>query len=106
MEVVYKCMDRIILKNDNGELFLNHPLAFEDNMDEILVRTQIVENKLKRGWIGDLTYDTSPAIDIKDGEIGGFGMKNTFHDVLLANVKVWMCDEDSCITFEYRFLKK
>lgn len=106
MEVVYRHMDRIILKNDNGELSLNHPLAFEDNIDEILVRTQIVNDKLKRGWIGDLTYDTSPAVDIKDGEISGFGAKDTFHDVLLASVKIWMCDEDDVITFEYRFLKK
>jgi hypothetical protein len=106
MEVVYRCMDRIILKNDNGELSLNHLFAFEDNIDEILVRTQIVDDKLKRGWIGDLTYETSPAVDIKDGEINGFGAKDTFHDVLLASVKIWDSDVDSTITWEYRFLKK
>ena len=106
MEVVYERMDRVTLKNDNGELSLNHLLAFEDNIDEIVVRTQIVDDKLKRGWIGDLTYTTSPGIDIKDGDISGFGVKDTFYDVLLASVKIWMCDEDSAITWEYRFLKK
>ena len=106
MEVVYKQIEKIILKNDNGALSLNHICAFEDNIDEILIRTQVVEANLKRGWIGDLTYDTTPGLDIKDGEIGNFGARDTFYDVLLASVKIWMCDEDNVITWEYRFLKK
>lgn len=106
MEAIYKCVNKVTLKNDSGELFLNYPCAFEDNIDEILVRTPIVDTGLKRGWIGDLTYETEAGVNPKDMEINSFGTRDTFHDVLLASVKIWMCDEDGAITWEYRFLKK
>ena len=106
METVYRYVNKVVLKNDSDELFLNYPCAFEERIDEILVRTQVVNTKLKRGWIGNLTYETSPGKDIKDGEINDFGVKDTFHDVLLASVRIWDSDVDSVITWEYKFLKK
>lgn len=106
MEVVYEYVKRVVLKNDNGELFLNFPCAFEENVDEILVRTQVVNTDLKRGWIGDLTYETSPGKDIRDDRIDYDGARDIFHDVLLASVRIWESDVEGCITFEYRFLKK
>lgn len=106
METIYKYVHRVILKNNDEELFLNYPCAFEENTDEILVRTQIVNTNLRRGWIGDLTYDTKPGLDPQDGEINSFGAQGTFRDVLLASVKIWMCDDEGVITWEYRFLKK
>ncbi len=106
MKVVYEYVKRVILKNDDGELYLNEAYAFEENIDEILVRTQVVNTDLKRGWIGDLTYETSPGRDIQDDRIDYDGARDTFHDVLLASVRIWMCDTDGVITWEYRFLKK
>ena len=105
MEVVYERINRILLKNDNGELSLGHIYDFEDNRDEILIRTQVDELNLKRGWIGDLTYDTTPGLGVEDEEIWSFGARDTFRDVLLASVKVWSTD-NGIITWEYRFLKK
>ena len=104
METVYRCIDKIYLKNDNGEFVLNCFDAFDENIDEILIRTAIVYPNLKRGWIGDLTYVTEAGLNPKDMEINSFGARDTFYDVLLANVKIW--DTDGCITWEYRFLKK
>jgi hypothetical protein len=106
MEVIYQYVKRVVLKNDDGELFLNEAVAFEENIDEILVRTQVVNTDLKRGWIGDLTYETSVGKDVKDERIDCGVARDTFHDVLLANVRIWMCDTDGVITWEYRFLKK
>ncbi len=106
MELVYQCINRVVLKNKDGELFLNCPRAFEENIDEILVRTQIVNTDLERGWIGDLTYETTPGVEADDPTVSHGIEWNTFHDVLLANVRVWESDMEGCITWEYKFLKK
>ena len=104
METVYRSINKVILKNDDRELVLDYLEEFEENIDEILVRTLIVDPNLKRGWIGDLTYETEAGVNPQDMEINSFGARNTFHDVLLAHVRI--CDTDGCITWEYRFLKK
>ena len=104
MEAIYRCVNKVTLKNDSGELFLNYPCDFEENIDEILVRTQIVDPGLKRGWVGDLTYETEAGVDPKDMEINSFGARDTFHDVLLVSMRIY--DTDGCITWEYKFLKK
>ena len=106
MEVVYEYVKRVILKNNNGELFLNFPCSFEENVDEILVRTQVVNTDLKRGWIGNLTYETKAGQDVQDDRIDCGVAQDTFYDVLLASVRIWESDTEGCITFEYRFLKK
>lgn len=106
MEVAYRYVNKVTLKNDSGELFLNYPCSFEENTDEILVRTQIVNTELKRGWIGNLTYVTSPGKDIKDERIDYDDARDTFYDVLLTSVRIWMSDTDGVITWEYKFLKK
>lgn len=106
MEMVYQYINKVVLKNDDGELALNHLDAFEENIDEILVRTSVVNTDLKRGWIGNLTYETKPGVEITDPTIEHAVAQNTFHDVLLAGVRVWDADRDSVMIWEYRFLKK
>lgn len=106
MEAAYRNVVKVILKNDDKELFLNYPFSFEENVDDIVIKTQVANTNLKRGWIGDLTYETRPGVDVEDGDINSFGVQDTFRDVLLANVRIWDSDVDHVITWEYRFLKK
>lgn len=106
MELIYQCINKVVLKNDDGELSLNYLDAFEENIDEILVRTSVVNTELKRGWIGDLTYVTKPGVEI-DHVTEEYGVTHdTFRDVLLANVRVWESDTDSVMIWEYKFLKR
>ena len=79
--------------------------GYDENLDEIKVRTVVKENELQRGWIGDLYYSTNRSRDIKTGEDTEFIAENTYKDVLLARVNIWDVD-DGVVTWEYTFLKK
>lgn len=79
--------------------------SYDENLDEIKVRTVVKESELQRGWIGDLYYSTNRSIDIKTCENTEFVAENTYKDALLARVNIWDVD-DGVITWEYTFLKK
>lgn len=78
---------------------------YDESIDEIKVRTCIKENKLHRGWIGDLHYKTRRSRDIVTGDDTEFISEDTYKDVLLKSVNIWSID-DGIITWEYTFLKK
>lgn len=79
--------------------------GYDENIDEIKIRTVVKNNELQRGWIGDLLYSTRKSIDISTGDETGYIAEDTYKDVLLRSVNIWTVD-DGIITWEYTFLKK
>ena len=80
-------------------------ITFIDTMDEIEVTTPVYNDALKRGWIGDLSFQTYRTVDFvscHDAE----PVRDGYKDVLLASVRVWDADPESGVVWKYRFLKK
>lgn len=103
MNVVYRYLD-IICKNESSEVQI-YAESYDECMDEIKIRADIRNERLNRGWIGDLTYTTKKAYSLESGtEIENIA-QSTYNDVLLASITVYSAD-DRAVTWEYRFLKK
>ena len=103
MNIVYKYLD-IVCKNASGEEIKIYAVDYDECIDEIKIKTAMCNDKLSRGWIGDLTYLTNTAYNEYGTKIENVN-KSTYSDVLLASVTVYSID-DNVITWEYRFLKK
>ena len=103
MKIIDKYLD-IVCKNELGEIQI-YAEDYDEFTDEIKIRTNIRDDQLKRGWIGDLTYSTRLAYDIESYQHIENIAQSTHNDVLLASVTVYGIN-DRTITWEYRFLKK
>ena len=80
-------------------------LNFTETMDEIEITTQVYNDALKRGWIGNLsfqTYRTADLVSCHDAE----PVRDGYNDVLLASVRIWDADPESGVIWKYKFLKK
>lgn len=103
MNIVYRYLD-IVCKNALGEIEI-YAEDYDECIDEIKIRTDIRDDGLSRGWIGDLTYSTRKAYSVESGTEIENVAKSTYNDVLLANITLYST-RDGVITWEYRFLKK
>lgn len=103
IEVIYEGLE-VICKDENNSLKLMC-YGYDENIEEIKIRTIIKQNELKRGWIGDLHYSTYKAFNPFNGKELEEKVEDMYKDVLLTNVKIWSID-DNVITWEYTFLKK
>ena len=103
MKIVDRHLD-IVCKNELGEIQV-YAEDYDESTDEIRIRTNIREDQLNRGWIGDLTYSTRMAYDIESYQPVENIAQSTHNNVLLASVTVYGIN-DKTITWEYRFLKK
>jgi uncharacterized Fe-S cluster-containing radical SAM superfamily enzyme len=103
MKIIDEYLD-IVCKNALGEVKI-YADDYDESTDEIRIRTNIRDDQLNRGWIGDLTYSTRKAYDIESCHQIENIAQSTHNDVLLASVTVYSIN-DRAITWEYRFLKK
>ena len=78
---------------------------FIDTMDEIEITTPVYNDELKRGWIGNLSFQTCCTFDFVDCN-DAEPVRDGYNDVLLASVRIWGADPESGVTWKYRFLKK
>lgn len=104
-ENAYDYISRVILKNDNSEYVFKYLTDFNEYEHEILVKTGVPIEGLKRGWVGDLFYETSDAINIHTGDkVKGHTFHAGFKNVLLARFLV-TSDSNRAVEWEYTFLK-
>lgn len=103
MNIVYRYLD-ILCKNASSEVKI-YSEDFDECMDEIKIRTTVRDDKLNRGWIGDLTYMTKKAYDFESGAEIENVAQSTYNEVLLVSITAYSTDS-GVITWEYRFLKK
>lgn len=94
----------IFCKDENNIYEIKECVGYDENIDEIKIRTMVKNTELKRGWTGDLSYKTYDNIDLFDNYNDSFA-EDTYKDVLLRSVNIWSM-EDGFITWEYTFLKK
>ena len=104
MEIVHRYLN-IVCRSTAGEEISLRSVDYDECIDEIKIRTYILNDKLNRGWIGDLTYTTERAYSCEFGEEIEYISTSEYKDVLLASV-VPSTRDDGVITWEYRFLKK
>lgn len=103
MKVIYRHLD-IVCKNASEEIKL-YATDYDECIDEIKIITDMRDDRLNRGWVGDLTYSTKIAYDYESGTEIEDVAQSTYAEVLLASVTVFSMDE-GIITWQYRFLKK
>ena len=87
---------------DAYELF---PSYIDEYDDSIEIITEFYNNKLCRGWIGDLTY-YGIGYTIQNENEKANTNRHMFKDVILQNVTIWKCEPDSYVMWKYRFLKQ
>ena len=95
---------KVICEDDDGERFEIPCLDYEENYDEIKVRTQFNTTDLKRGWIGNLFYQTQNNKCLETGSNVDECAEHFYINVLLAKVNIWSSDD--VITWQYTFLKE
>ena len=106
METIYERIDKIICHDKDGNvLYLSFPNSFYEDEKEIIIKTNIFNTDLIRGWRGNLTYITTPGIDLCNENIKYDETKDTFYDVILIKVKTTYQFND-CMEWEYIFLKR
>lgn len=98
MGLIVRCTDIA----DTHELKV---VNFIDTMDEIEVTTPMYNDVLKRGWIGNLSFQTYRTFDFVSCHEAE-PVRDGYNDVLLASVRIWDTDLESGVTWKYRFLKK
>jgi hypothetical protein len=95
----------ITLKNETGEInMLIH--SYDVYGDEIVIRSQIRETDLKRGWTGDMVCYVAAGRDYQNGDvIEDTDMRDVYRDVLLRSVKIDSAEMQEAVTWAYTFLK-
>lgn len=78
---------------------------FYEDLDEINIKTSVCHTGLKRGWIGDLCFETHGT-----RELYGFGdvepIRDVRRNVLLARVDIHSAAPGEPVVFNYKFLKE
>lgn len=95
---------KVLCEDDKGNRFEIPCLDYEENYDEIKVRTQFNTTDLKRGWIGNLFYQTQNNKCLETGSNVDECAEHLYINVLLAKVNIWSSDD--VITWQYTFLKE
>lgn len=79
-------------------------LDYEENYDEIKIRTQVYNTEIQRGWIGNLLYQTQNNKSLETcGNVDEIA-SCCYINVLLAKVNIWSSDD--VVTWQYTFLKE
>lgn len=95
---------KVLCEDDSGKRFEIPCLDYEESYDEIKVRTQFNTTDLKRGWIGNLFYQTQNNKSIETGGNVDEVAERCYINVLLAKVNIWSSDD--VVTWQYTFLKE
>lgn len=101
---VYKYL-QVICLDKSGKTYNILCSDYDESIDEIKVRTDIKNDELQRGWMGNLSYITLNAKDVVTGKDVDKEVEGSYMDVLLKSVNIWTMT-DGEITWEYTFLKK
>ena len=105
MKIGYVGTPLITLKNETGEIsMLIH--SYDVYGDEIVVKTQLRETDLKRGWVGDMICYLPAGINYEGLDVvEGTDVRDVYHDILLRSVRIDSAEKQEGITWTYTFLK-
>ena len=102
MECACECINKVICIDKEGETASLRATSFYENIDEIIIGTQVINTDLERGWQGDIVYE-APAYDIKTCNYS-YSIKGNYKDVMLIKIRPsWRQTE--CVEWEYVFSK-
>ena len=101
----YKRIGRIYFQKDNEGSGFNYVYEFEDNNDEIVIKSPAQIDFVYRGWLGDITYWAADGMDMNNPEKTNLTSESCcVKDVLCVRVNV-KDDGDAPVMWEYVFLK-
>ena len=101
----YKRIGRIYFQKDNEGSGFNYVYEFEDNNDEIVLKSPAQIDFVYRGWLGDITYWAADGMDMNNPEKTNLTSESCcVKDVLCVRVNV-KDDGDAPVMWEYVFLK-
>ncbi len=95
----------IVYCTDAADAHRLNVVDFTETIDEIEITTQVYNDALQRGWIGELTFQTYKTLDIVSCD-DVQPVRDSYRDVLLASVRVWGANPEDGVIWKYRFLKK
>ena len=91
-------------KNGNEIQMLIH--SYDVYGDEIVIKTQIRETELVRGWVGDMICYVAAGRDYQNGDvIDGTDIRDVYRDILLRSVKIDSAEMQEAVTWTYTFIK-
>ena len=101
----YKRIGRIYFQKDNEGSGFNYVYEFEDNNDEIVIKSPAQIDFVYRGWLGDITYWAADGMDMNNPEKTNLTSESCcVKDVLCVRVNV-KDDGNAPVVWEYVFLK-
>ena len=103
MQAVFERIDQVECVGNKLSYTLR-PCEFEDCIDSIIIRTEIKETDLKRGWTGDLHWFTSKAFSTECFDTD-YIESDVFKDVILTHIKPYYIYGQT-VAWEYVFMKK
>lgn len=96
---------------DDGKTKVLHtyPYNIVESVEELIIKTHVVIDNIRRGWVGDITLNIS-GIDISrydfwNVEENKHVERIVYKDVLCAHIIHIQDDDDELIQLEYHFLK-
>ena len=106
MKVAYKGTPLIILRNEAGEEINLLIHSYDTYSDEIVLKSNIRETDLKRGWVGDMICYIPAGMDLATGKVvDGTDRRNVYNNVLLRSVEIDSAELQEPVTWVYTFLK-
>ena len=101
----YSRIGRVYFQKDNEGSGLNYVYEFEDNNDEIVIKSPAQIDFVYRGWLGDITYWAADGMDMNNPEKTNLTSESCcVKDVLCVRVNV-KDDGNAPVVWEYVFLK-
>ena len=95
---------KVLCEDNKGNQVEIPCLDYEEICDEIKIKTQFNTTDLKRGWVGNLFYQTGNNKSLESGDYVDVNIERFYSNVLLARIDVWSTDE--VVTWQYTFLKE
>lgn len=105
MQIIYRSVEKVTLKDKDGKEFELPVESFCEYDDDIRITTPFRRSDVQRGWVGDLTYETTEGIELQNCEKVS-SIKETLNNVLLKNILLTVSNHESPCDWEYIFLKK
>ena len=106
MKVADKGTPLITLRNEAGEEINLLIHSYDTYSDEIVLKSNIRETDLKRGWVGDMFCYVPAGMDLATGKVvDGTDRRNVYHNVLLRSIESDSAELQEPVTWVYTFLK-
>lgn len=103
-KTIYEHINNITFLNSNTSVCFDNIISFHDSDLDIEIETYFSDNRLQRGWVGDIYYETTCGRNVMTYDNVDITYKKCIKDALLARVNSSKNDSEGVI-FTYMFLK-